>query len=224
MTDSTSTPTLDAHETVQRIVDSGVVAVLRGAEAGTVVQTAEALAEGGVTAIELTCDTPGVMEMLDDVTEALGDQTVVGVGTVLDGGTAREAIRAGAEFVVQPTFSEGVVTVCNRYGVPVAPGVYTPTEAIDAFEAGADFIKVFPAKTGGPEHVGAIKGPLGQIPIMPTGGVDTDNAADFIEAGAVCVGAGSALVDDAAVEAGDFEAITERAREFSQVVADARSE
>ncbi|MFC4356820.1 bifunctional 4-hydroxy-2-oxoglutarate aldolase/2-dehydro-3-deoxy-phosphogluconate aldolase [Halobium salinum] len=218
-------PTLDTQETIGKIVDSGVVAVLRGAGADTVVDTAEALAEGGVTAIELTADTPGVMDMLDDVTDALaGSDVVVGVGTVLDEATARSAILAGAEFVVQPTFSEEVVRVCNRYGVPVAPGVFTPTEAIDAYEAGADFVKVFPAKTGGPEHVSAIKGPLGQVPIMPTGGVDLDNAADFIDAGAVCVGAGSALVDDEAVQAGDFEAVTERAREFSQVVADARDE
>lgn len=218
MTDRTDRTDLD------RIVAGGVVAVLRGTDAATVVDVAEALRDGGVTAIELTADTPGVLGMLEDVTDALGgSETIVGVGTVLDAETARSAMLAGAEFVVSPSLHEDVIDTCNRYGVPVIPGAMTPTEAIRAYEAGADVVKLFPASTVGPGHVRALSGPLGQVPIMATGGVDLDNAGDFIEAGASCVGVGSALVDDEAIERGDFEALTATAREFTETVEAARA-
>ena len=202
--------------------ESGVVAVLRGAEPETVVDTAEALVAGGVIALEVTADTAGATDMIATLSEELGDDALVGAGTVLDSETARAAIAAGAEFVVSPSFDEGVVETCNRYGVLCAPGVMTPTEAVDAYEAGAEVVKVFPAKTVGPDHVAALKGPLGHLEIMPTGGVSPDNAGDYIEAGAVCVGAGSALVDRDLVKAGDFDAITERAEAFREVVEAAR--
>ncbi|WP_277555281.1 bifunctional 4-hydroxy-2-oxoglutarate aldolase/2-dehydro-3-deoxy-phosphogluconate aldolase [Halobaculum limi] len=202
--------------------ESGIVAVMRGAEPETVVDTAEALVAGGVTALEVTADTAGATEMIATLSEELGDDVLVGAGTVLDSETARAAIAAGAEFVVSPSFDAGVVETCNRYGVLCAPGVMTPTEAVEAYEAGADMVKVFPAKTVGPSHVAALKGPLGHIDIMPTGGVSPDNAADYIEAGATCVGAGSALVDRELVDAGDFDAITERAETFRTVIEDAR--
>lgn len=202
--------------------ESGVVAVMRGAEPETVVDTAKALVAGGVTALEVTADTDDSTEMIRTLSEELDDDVLVGAGTVLDAATAQSAIAAGAEFVVSPSFHEDVVETCNRYGVLVAPGVMTPTEAIEAYEAGADLVKVFPAKTLGPDHLAAMKGPLGQIPMLPTGGVSPDNAGDYIEAGAVAVGAGSALVDREAVEAGDFDAVTERARTFRSVIDDAR--
>ncbi|MXR41976.1 bifunctional 4-hydroxy-2-oxoglutarate aldolase/2-dehydro-3-deoxy-phosphogluconate aldolase [Halobaculum sp. WSA2] len=211
--------TTDAFATMR---DSGVVAVLRGAEPETVVDTAEALVAGGVTALEVTADTAGATDMIATLSEELGDDALVGAGTVLDSETARAAIAAGAEFVVSPSFDEGVVETCNRYGVLCAPGVMTPTEAVEAYEAGAEVVKVFPAKTVGPDHVAALKGPLGHLEIMPTGGVSPDNAGDYIEAGAVCVGAGSALVDRDLVEAGDFDAITERAEAFREVIEAAR--
>jgi len=215
--------TLDRHAVVQRIVDSGVVAVVRGADAETVVDTARALREGGVTAVEITVESPGATSMLADVADAFEDgEAVVGAGTVLDGGTANRAIDAGAQFVVSPTFEQSVVDTCNRYGVPVAPGAFTPTEALDAYERGADFVKIFPASSAGPGHLKSIAGPLPQIPLMPTGGVDLDNVADFVEAGAVAVGAGSALVDDEAVAAGDFERLTETARAFTEEIEAAR--
>ncbi|WP_129115049.1 bifunctional 4-hydroxy-2-oxoglutarate aldolase/2-dehydro-3-deoxy-phosphogluconate aldolase [Halegenticoccus tardaugens] len=213
---------LDTHRDVQRIVDSGVVAVLRGADAGTVIEVVEALREGGVTAVEITADTPGAMGMIGEVSGSFGDEVVIGAGTVLDAETARSALLSGAEFVVSPTLDEGVVRTCNRYGVVTAPGVFTPTEALRGYELGADVVKVFPASTGGPSHVKGIKGPLPQIPIMPTGGIDLDNAADFIEAGAEVVGAGSALVDDEAVEAGAFDEVTETARKFTETIDAAR--
>lgn len=211
--------TTDAFATMR---DSGVVAVLRGADPETVVDTAEALVAGGVTALEVTADTAGATDMIATLSEELGDDALVGAGTVLDSETARAAIAAGAEFVVSPSFDEGVVETCNRYGVLCAPGVMTPTEAVEAYEAGAEVVKVFPAKTVGPDHVAALKGPLDHLEIMPTGGVSPDNAGDYIEAGAVCVGAGSALVDRDLVEAGDFDAITERAEAFREVIEAAR--
>lgn len=214
---------MSAQNSLQRIVDSGVIAVLRGANADTVVDTAVALREGGVTAIEVTADTPGAIEMISDVADELdGDETIVGAGTVLDSETCRSALLAGAEFVVSPSLHEDVIETCNRYGAPVAPGVMTPTEAVRAYECGADVVKVFPASTLGPGHLSSMKGPLGQIPMIPTGGVTVDNAGDYIEAGAVAVGAGSALVDDEACANGDFETITETARRFSEAVESAR--
>ncbi|XVH30948.1 bifunctional 4-hydroxy-2-oxoglutarate aldolase/2-dehydro-3-deoxy-phosphogluconate aldolase [Haloferacaceae archaeon DSL9] len=209
----------------ERLVDSGVVAVLRGVDADTLIEIADALCEGGVTAVEITADTPGATDMIRDVTASFSaGETIVGAGTVLDAETARATMLAGAEFVVSPSLHEDVIEVCNRYGTLVAPGIMTPTEAIRGYEAGADLVKVFPASTLGPSHLKSIKGPLGQVPLMPTGGVDLDNAADFIDAGAECVGAGGALVDDAAVARGDFDELTETARRFSETIDAARSE
>ncbi|WP_224337008.1 bifunctional 4-hydroxy-2-oxoglutarate aldolase/2-dehydro-3-deoxy-phosphogluconate aldolase [Haloprofundus halobius] len=212
----------DRQRNLERIVDSGVVAVMRGADADSLLETAEALERGGVSAIEITADNPGALEMIRDVSGAFGDEVVVGAGTVLDAETARSTLLAGAEFVVGPNFEPDVVETCNRYNAVVAPGIMTPTEAVRAMEAGSDFVKVFPASTLGPGHLSSMKGPLGQVPMMPTGGVDVDNAADFIDAGAMVVGAGSALVDGDAVERGDFDAVTEQARRFTEVIDEAR--
>lgn len=213
------------EERLDRLLASGVVGVIRGAEADVVVDIARALKAGGVTAVEVTADTPGVMTMIEDVANALtGDDVLVGAGTVLDAETARAAILAGAEFVVSPTVSTGVIEVCNRYGVPVAPGATTPTEVLTAYEAGADVVKVFPAGSLGPDYLSSLTGPLGHIPLVPTGGIDADNAAAYVEAGAVAVGVGSALVDDDLVESGDFEAITDRARRLVDVVAEAQND
>ncbi|TKX73097.1 bifunctional 4-hydroxy-2-oxoglutarate aldolase/2-dehydro-3-deoxy-phosphogluconate aldolase [Halorubrum sp. GN11_10-6_MGM] len=212
------------NETLSRLDDSGVVAVLRGVPADQLIEIAEALREGGVTAVEITADTPGVADLIDEVTGSFDDEVVVGTGTVLDSETARTTLMAGAEFVVSPSLHEDVIETCNRYGAVSAPGVMTPTEAVRGYEAGADFVKVFPAKTVGPAHLGAMKGPLGQIPMMPTGGVGPDNAAEYIDAGAFAVGAGGALVDYDAAERGDYEVITETAREFTRVVEEARGD
>jgi 2-dehydro-3-deoxyphosphogluconate aldolase/(4S)-4-hydroxy-2-oxoglutarate aldolase len=214
---------LDREETMRRLVDSGTVAVMRGADPDTLVATVEALREGGVTAVEITADNPDALAMIEAVDARFDDEVVVGAGTVLDAETAVDTIRAGAQFVVGPTVETEVVRACNRYGTLVAPGAFTPTEALSAYEAGADLVKVFPASSGGPDHLSGIKGPLPQVPLMPTGGVDADNAGDFIRAGAVVVGAGSALVPGDAVESGDFEAITENARAFTEAVEEARS-
>ncbi|SDF89629.1 2-dehydro-3-deoxyphosphogluconate aldolase / (4S)-4-hydroxy-2-oxoglutarate aldolase [Halorubrum xinjiangense] len=212
------------NETLSRLDDSGVVAVLRGVPADQLIEIAEALREGGVTAVEITADTPDVADLIGEVAGSFDDEVVVGTGTVLDSETARTTLMAGAEFVVSPSLHEDVIETCNRYGAVTAPGVMTPTEAVRGYEAGANFVKVFPAKTVGPAHLGAMKGPLGQIPMMPTGGVSPDNAADYIDAGAFAVGAGGALVDYDAAERGDYESITETAREFTRVVEEARAD
>ena len=209
------------NETLSRIADSGVVAVLRGVDADQLVAIAEALQAGGVDVVEITADTPAVTDLIETLTDTF-DDLVVGTGTVLDAETARSTIAAGAAFVVSPSLHEDVIETCNRYGVVCAPGVMTPTEAIRGYEAGADFVKVFPAKTVGPDHLAAMKGPLGQIPLMPTGGVGPTNAGEYVEAGAFAVGAGGALVDYEAAARGDYEVITETAREFRRVVEEAR--
>lgn len=207
---------------VDRMVDSGVVAILRGVKPDSALDVASAIVDGGVTAIEVTADT-------DDVTESINrlsgrfDGVSIGAGTVLDPETARAVQLAGAEFIVTPTVHEDVITVGNRYGTPVASGAYTPTEALRAYEAGAEFVKIFPAKTGGPEHIAAIGGPLPQIPLVPTGGIDSTNVKTYFEAGAVAVGVGSAIVDNDAIETNDYETIRENARRMVEAVQDTRT-
>lgn len=207
-----------ANDTLQRIEDVGVIAVLRGVEPETVEAVGEAIVAGGVTALEVTADSPDAMASIETLVASLGDDALVGVGTVLDAETAREAIDTGAAFVVSPTFEPSVVEACNEAGVPVAPGVFTPTEAQRAHEAGADVVKIFPAKTGGPGHLSAIKGPLGHLDVIPTGGVGPDNAGEYVEAGAMAVGAGGAILDLDAVDRGDYEVLTENAAAMIEAV------
>lgn len=205
------------------IVDSGVTAVMRGIDEDDIVPVAEAIHEGGVTALELTADATRCSEMIAAVDRALGDtDAIIGAGTVMDAAAARNVIEAGAEFVLAPNCNEDVIEVCNRAGVVVIPGVMTPTEADRAMAAGADMLKMFPASTVGPDHIGALQGPLGDVPIMPTGGVSTDNVAAYFDAGAVAVGAGSALVNYEAIEAGDMDGVRERAASFVDAVEAAR--
>ncbi|WP_276411658.1 bifunctional 4-hydroxy-2-oxoglutarate aldolase/2-dehydro-3-deoxy-phosphogluconate aldolase [Haloarcula halobia] len=207
----------------QALVDSGVTAVLRGIPEDQMVDVARAIHEGGVRALELTADAKRCSDMIAAVDREPEDtDAVIGAGTVMDAAAARNVIEAGAEFVLAPNLNEDVVDVCNRAGVVCVPGVMTPTEAAQAMEAGADILKMFPAKTVGPSHIGALQGPLGDIPIMPTGGVSVDNVADYFEAGAVAVGAGSALVDYEAIENDDMDGVRESAAEFVEAVEAAR--
>jgi len=204
-----------------RITDSGVIAILRGVGVEEAPAVADAVTDGGVTALEVTADTPDVTAAIEAVAERV-DDAAVGVGTVLDAETARAAQLAGAEFVVTPTVNREVIRTANRYGTPIAAGAYTPTEAIEAFEAGADFVKVFPAKTGGPAHVAALGGPLSQVPLVPTGGVTADDAGAYVEAGAAAVGVGGAIVDHDAIEAGAYDRIAANARAVVEAVSAAR--
>jgi 2-dehydro-3-deoxyphosphogluconate aldolase/(4S)-4-hydroxy-2-oxoglutarate aldolase len=215
---------MDKHDVQQGLVDSGVTAVLRGIDEDDIVPVAEAVHAGGVRALEVTADAKRCSEMIAAADRALdGTDAIVGAGTVMDAAAARNVIEAGAEFVLAPNLDTDVIDVCNREQVLAVPGVMTPTEAAAAMEAGADLLKMFPASTVGPGHIGALQGPLGDVPVMPTGGVDTDNVADYFEAGAVAVGAGSALVDYDAVEREDWDGVRESAAEFVAAVEDARA-
>lgn len=209
-------------DAIQRLTDGGVIAVLRGIDPDDVVPVARASVEGGVGAVEVTVDSPDAMEAIASVSEALGDEALVGAGTVLDAETAVAARRAGAAFVVSPSVHRDVIEACNRHGVVVVPGAATPTEAVEATEAGADLVKLFPAAPLGVDYLAAIRGPLPEIPFVPTGGVDADNAGRFVEAGAVAVAAGGSIVDTEAVERGDFDRVTRRARELVDAVEAAR--
>ncbi|OTF01186.1 bifunctional 4-hydroxy-2-oxoglutarate aldolase/2-dehydro-3-deoxy-phosphogluconate aldolase [Halorubrum sp. SD683] len=206
---------------LDRITDAGVIAILRGVGVEEAPAVADAVTDGGVTALEVTADTPDVTAAIEAVAERV-DDAAVGVGTVLDAETARAAQLAGAEFVVTPTVNREVIRTANRYGTPIAAGAYTPTEAIEAFEAGADFVKLFPAKTGGPAHVAALGGPLSQVPLVPTGGVTADDAGAYVEAGAAAVGVGGAIVDHDAIEAGAYDRIAANARAVVEAVSAAR--
>ena len=211
------------HVNLERLYDTGIVGVLRGVPAEQTVEVAQALVDGGVDVIEVTADTDGALDTIARLDDAFDrSEALIGAGTVLDGDTAGAALRAGASFVVTPSFNEEVVRTCNRYGAVVAPGVLTPTEAVTAYEAGADVLKIFPASTVGPGHIRSIKGPLEQLPIVPTGGVSLENVEAFIDAGADAVGVGGALVDSDAVADENYEALTERAAAFRDAIDDAR--
>lgn len=208
-------------EIAERIADAGVIAILRGVSVEDAPAVADAVVDGGVTALEVTADTPDAMSSIEAMADRV-DDVLVGAGTVLDAETARAAQLAGAEFLVTPTVNRDVIRTANRYGTPIAVGAYTPTEALAAFEAGADFVKVFPAKTGGPDHVAALGGPLSQIPLVPTGGVTAANAGAYVDAGAAAVGVGSAIVDHDAIAAGAYDRIAANARAVVEAVSAAR--
>lgn len=209
-------------EELQRIEECGVVAVVRLKEAGSLLQVAEALQAGGITAIEFTLTTPGALAVIEQVTARYSDRVVWGAGTVLDPETCRAAILAGARFIVAPTLSPQVIAVCRRYSVTAVPGAFTPTEILTAWECGADVVKVFPATALGPAYFKDVLAPLPQVKLMPTGGVSLENCGDFIRAGAVAVAVGSNLVKPDDVANGRFEAIAERAAKFAAAVKAAR--
>jgi len=207
----------------ERLLNPGVVAIIRADSSAQLIDAAKALAEGGITAMEVTMTTPDALQVIRDVSQALGDGILMGVGTVLDTETARMALLAGAEFVVTPVMKPDIIQLCNRYSKLIACGAYTPTEALAAHEAGADFIKIFPADTLGPGYIKAIRAPLPQLQIIPTGGVDIHTAGDFIRAGCVAVAAGSSLVSKEILKTGDWAKLTATAKAFVEAVAIARS-
>ncbi|NKE37343.1 bifunctional 4-hydroxy-2-oxoglutarate aldolase/2-dehydro-3-deoxy-phosphogluconate aldolase [Natronococcus sp. JC468] len=208
----------------ERIVDGGVIAILRGIDEERIASVARAIHEAGVTALEVTADGERTGAKIAAVDRELaGTDAVVGAGTVLDPAAAQSVVDAGAEFVLAPDCNPAVIRACNRRGVVSIPGVMTPSEAVTAVEAGADMLKLFPATTVGPGHVGALRGPLGDVDVVPTGGVSPENVGDFFAAGAVAVGAGSAIVDGDAVAAGDAEQIRETAAAFVDAVESART-
>lgn len=208
---------------VARIEACGVVAVIRLQDPSKLKAVVEALAKGGVRAIEVTMTVPGAIQLIEELAPALPPDFILGAGTILDPETARLAILAGARFIVGPVFNPAVITLCHRYDVAAMPGCFSPTEILGAWQAGADLVKVFPATALGPGYLKDIRGPLPQVRLIPTGGVSLENAGEWIRAGAAAVGVGTALVDRKAVDAADWPAIAERAARFVAAVAAARA-
>ena len=210
------------EKNLQDIVNCGVVAIVRVESAQEAIEVCGAIAKGGVKPIEVTMTVPGAIDVIKEFKSTVKDEVLVGAGTVLDPETARAVILAGAEFVVSPTLNLEVIEVCRRYSKIVIPGTFTPTEILTAWEAGADIVKVFPATVGGPKYLRDIRGPLPQIRLIPTGGVNVENTPDFIRAGAVAVAAGTSLVDKKAVSERRYDIITENAKKFVEAVKLAR--
>jgi len=215
----TPEPTAVSRETtLKRILDGGIVAVVRSESPDQLVRVVRALADGGVTAAEITFTVPDALDVIRQVRKELGDAIVLGAGTVLDPETARAALLAGAEYIVGPGLNLDVIRLCRRYDKVVMPGSLTPTEVIAAWEAGADVVKIFPSDLGGPAYIKALRGPLPQVRMMPTGGVDLTTAEAFLKAGACCLGVGGSLVEPKAVAAGDFARIRDLAAQYIAIV------
>jgi 2-dehydro-3-deoxyphosphogluconate aldolase/(4S)-4-hydroxy-2-oxoglutarate aldolase len=206
---------------INRITKSGLVVVVRADNADIAKRITDACLKGGAAAIEITYTVPGASQVIEELVKTYNsNEMIIGAGTVLDPETARIAILAGAQYVVSPYFNSDLVKLCNRYQVPCMPGVMTVEGVVTAMEAGADILKIFPGEAFGPNIIKAIKGPLPQANMMPTGGVDLTNVADWIKAGAVAVGAGGKLT--AGAQTGDYESITKLAREFVNKIKEAR--
>jgi 2-dehydro-3-deoxyphosphogluconate aldolase/(4S)-4-hydroxy-2-oxoglutarate aldolase len=215
---------MDKEQVLQTIRDVGIIPVVRAQSADEAMMAIDAIREGGVSLLEITMTVPGAVGVIEKVSQRYGAEALVGAGTVLDGETAHACIQAGAQFVVSPSLNLATIEVCRRNGVAVLPGALTPTEVVQAWSAGADFVKVFPAgAVGGASYIKALKAPLPQIELVPTGGVSLKTAADVIKAGASALGVGADLVDLTALREGQQQIITERAREFVRIVREARS-
>lgn len=208
---------------IHRILNPGIVAVIRADSSEQLIHVAEALVQGGVTSMEITMTTPNALGVISEVTKKFGDKILMGVGSVLDTETCRAAILAGAEFVVTPVTKPDVIRLCNRYGKPIASGAYTPTEALLGHESGADFIKIFPADQLGPVYIKNLLAPLPMLQVIPTGGVNPDTAESFIKAGCVALAAGSSLVSKEALKNSDWAGIAATAAKFVEAVNKART-
>ena len=203
---------------LSKIKSERVVALIRADNPDGLLDCAKALAEGGLTSIELTMTTPGAIRMLEKATAELPD-FIFGLGTVLDAETARAGILAGAKFIVTPALRPDVITLCKRYSVPIFSGALTPTETVNAWEAGADAVKIFPAEFFGPAYIKSLKAPLPHLDLVPTGGVPAETGGDFLKAGATATAAGSSLVEAKALKEKNWAAITAKARAFVAAVA-----
>lgn len=214
----------DKAEVIQTIRETGIIPVVRAQSADEAMKAIDAIRAGGISILEITMTVPGAVGVIEEVSQRYGSEALVGAGTVLDGETARACIVAGARFIVSPSLNLETIEVCRRYGIAVMPGALTPTEVVQAWSAGADFVKVFPAgAVGGASYIKSLKAPLPQIELVPTGGVSLKTAADFIKAGASALGVGADLVDVKAIREGQPGLITERAREFVRIVKEART-
>lgn len=210
-------------EIISLLTNPGIIAVVRARTSEQVMPLSEALIAGGVIAIEITTTTPDAIEAIRQARSKLADRALIGIGTVLDKATCSAAIEAGAEFIVSPICRTEFVPLALAAGRPIMLGAYTPTEAQMAYEAGADFVKIFPADTLGPKYIKAILAPLPHLRIVPTGGVDADNVGDFFKAGCAALGVGSSLLSNKILENADWPLLTKRAKEFVEAARKARS-
>ncbi|TDO86491.1 2-keto-3-deoxy-phosphogluconate aldolase [Halanaerobium saccharolyticum] len=210
-------------EDLKRVEETGIVAVVRAENAEKALKITEAVKKGGIEAIEITMTVPGAVDVIKQITDEYSrDEILIGAGSVLDAETARACILAGAEYIVSPSLDEETIAMCNRYQKAVMPGAMSVTEVVKAMKYGADIVKIFPATLFGPKIIKAVKGPLPQAPLMPTGGVSLDNVKDWIKAGSFAVGVGSSLSKGA--KTGDYEQVTETAKEFIRLIKEARAE
>ena len=214
-----STLRKDATAAIER---AGIVAVIRIKDPGKLQAVVDAISEGGIRALEVTMTVPGAIELIAGLAPKMPHGFILGAGTVLDAETAIRVIDAGARFIVSPVFRRDVITACHSRDVAVTPGCFTPTEILDAWDAGADIVKVFPATALGPGYIKDVRAPLPHVKLMPTGGVTLDNAGDWITAGAVAVGVGSALTDAKAIDAGKFDVLRANAERIVRSVRAAR--
>jgi len=222
-----TTRTTDARNTtgiVTALEHAGIVAVIRMKDPARLRAVVDAIAEGGVRALEITMSVPGAVELIREIAPTLPQGFVFGAGTVLDADTVARVVDAGAQFVVSPVFRREVIDACRARDVAALPGCFTPTEILDAWDAGADIVKVFPATALGPSYLKDVRAPLPQVKLMPTGGVTVENAGDWIRAGAVAVGVGTSLLDSEAIAAGNFAVLREKAERMVANVRKAREQ
>ena len=214
---------MNKSDVLKQIKDTGVIPVVRATTADEAMRAIEAIREGGIAVLEITMTVPGAVGVIEQVAARFGNDALVGAGTVLDAETAKACVSAGAQFIVSPALNMETIAYCHEQDVAVMPGALTPTEVVHAWKAGADFVKVFPAgAVGGASYIKALKAPLPQIELVPTGGVSLKTAADFIKAGAAALGVGADLVDIKAIREGQSALITDRAKQFVEIVRQAR--
>ena len=210
---------MDKRKILQHMHELGLVPVLRATSAAEAMTIADAILAGGVNILEVTMTVPGAIRVIEHLTEAHGENLLVGAGTVLDAETARTCLLAGAQFIVSPALDVRTIELCRRYSAPIMPGALTPTEILTAWQAGADVVKVFPCSAlGGAKYLKALQGPLPQIQVIPTGGVSLATAEEFLAAGAFALGVGGDLVDAKAAREGRTSVITENARKYVDIV------
>ncbi len=214
---------MDKNIVLSNIEKSGIVPVIRAEDKSQAINITEAVKEGGIKVLEITMTVPGAISVIKELSDKYRDdpEITIGAGSILDGETARNAILAGAEFIVGPSLNREMIEVANRYQKVVIPGAMTPTEVVKAMEAGADVVKIFPAALFGPKIIKAIKGPIPQARLLPTGGVNHDNVKEWFKAGSFAVGAGSAIVKGA--EEGDFDKVRDNAARFVELIVEVRN-
>jgi 2-dehydro-3-deoxyphosphogluconate aldolase/(4S)-4-hydroxy-2-oxoglutarate aldolase len=216
---------MEKREVLNRMINEGLIPVIRVSAAKEAIDVADAIKEGGVSLIEITMSVQGAIDVIKELTQKYKDDIIMGAGTILDSETGRAALLAGAQFIVSPTLNLDLIQLAHRYSAVVIPGAMTPTEILAAWNTGADMVKVFPAaQLGGPEYIKALRGPLPQILLVPTGGVDLQNAGAFIKAGAIALGVGGELVDKKAMKEKKFHIITENTRAFLKTIREARGQ